>query len=63
MSQHIIDKILDEQDREFIRVLEDLIEVLIQQRVITLEMLPSEAARKFARRRQMRDDLHEGKPL
>ncbi|MBI1180645.1 MAG: hypothetical protein GC201_08800 [Alphaproteobacteria bacterium] len=55
MAQHIIDKILDEQDRDFIRVLEDLIEVLVDQGVITLEMLPSEAARKFARRRLMRD--------
>ncbi|MEN3950472.1 hypothetical protein [Iodidimonas sp. SYSU 1G8] len=54
MVQHILDKILDEQDRDFIRVLEDLIEVLIAQKVITLEMLPSEAARKFAMRRQMR---------
>jgi hypothetical protein len=54
MSKQIMDRILEEQDREFTRVLEDLIEVLIDQGVISLEMFPPKAAEKFEQRRHMR---------
>ena len=59
MSSPIIDKIMDEQDKDFIRVLEDLIDVLIARGVITMEMLPKDARDKLASRRQMRDTLRE----
>ncbi len=48
---------MDEQDRDFIRVLEDLIDVLVLRGVITMDMLPKEATEKLAMRRQMRDGL------
>ena len=59
MSSPIIDKIMNEQDRDFIRVLEDLIDVLVARGVITMEMLPPHAREKLANRRQMRDSLRE----
>lgn len=59
MSSPIIDKIMNEQDRDFIRVLEDLIDVLVARGVITMEMLPPDAREKLATRRQMRDSLRE----
>jgi hypothetical protein len=62
MSSSIIDKIMNEQDRDFIRVLEDLIDVLIAQGVITMDMLPREAVEKLAMRRQMRDTLVDPAP-
>ena len=48
---------MDEQDRDFIRVLEDLIDVLVARGVITMDMLPKEATDKLAMRRHMRDKL------
>jgi hypothetical protein len=48
---------MDEQDRDFIRVLEDLIDVLVARGVITMDMLPKEATDKLAMRRHMRDTL------
>ncbi len=62
MSPSIIDKIMNEQDRDFIRVLEDLIDVLIARGVITMDMLPREAVEKLAMRRQMRDTLTDPSP-
>lgn len=59
MSSPIIDKIMNEQDRDFIRVLEDLIDVLVARGVITMDMLPRDARDKLATRRQMRDSLRE----
>ncbi len=59
MSSPIIDKIMNEQDRDFIRVLEDLIDVLVARGVITMDMLPKDARDKLATRRQMRDTLRE----
>ncbi len=59
MSSPIIDKIMNEQDRDFIRVLEDLIDVLIARGLITMDMLPKDARDKLATRRQMRDTLRE----
>ncbi len=46
---------MEDQDQEFIRVLEDLIEVLVARGVITLDMLPSRAVAKFEQRRSMRE--------
>ncbi|MGE0665037.1 MAG: hypothetical protein AB7O49_00650 [Sphingomonadales bacterium] len=56
MQQDILDRIMDEQDKDFVRVLEDLIDVLIAQGVITMDMMPREAAEKLERRRRMRSD-------
>jgi hypothetical protein len=55
VPQQYFGRIMETQDQEFIRVLEDLIEVLVAQGVITLDMLPSRAAAKFQQRRSMRD--------
>lgn len=60
MTSPIIDKIMDQQDRDFIRVLEDLIDLLIARGVITMEMLPKDAVEKLAMRRQMRSQLMGG---
>ena len=57
MQQLILDKIMDEQDKDFVRVLEDLVDVLIAQGVITMDMMPREAAEKLDRRRRMRASL------
>ena len=57
MTSPIIDRIMDEQDRDFIRVLEDLIDVLIARGVITMDMLPKDSTDKLAMRRQMRTKL------
>ena len=46
---------MEDQDQEFIRVLEDLIEVLVARGVITLDMLPSRAVAKFEQRLSMRE--------
>jgi len=59
MNSPIIDKIMNEQDRDFIRVLEDLIDVLIARGLITMDMLPRDAVEKLAMRRQMRDTLRD----
>ena len=59
MSSPIIDKIMNEQDKDFIRVLEDLIDVLIARGLITMDMLPQDAVEKLAMRRQMRDTLRD----
>jgi hypothetical protein len=57
MQQLILDKIMDEQDKDFVRVLEDLVDVLIARGVITMDMMPREAAEKLDRRRRMRASL------
>ncbi len=54
MQQHLLDKIMDEQDRDFVRVLEDLVDVLIAQGVITMDMMPRDAAEKLEHRRRVR---------
>ncbi|MDX1580406.1 MAG: hypothetical protein R3360_02170 [Alphaproteobacteria bacterium] len=46
--------IQEREDLEFIRVLEDLMDVLLDKGVITLDMLPPEAANKFIQRRSAR---------
>ncbi len=55
MRQQLFGRVMEDQDQEFIRVLEDLIDVLVAQGVITLEMLPGKAAEKFLQRRSMRE--------
>lgn len=55
MPQHFFGRVMEDQDQEFIRVLEDLIEVLVARGVITLDMLPSRAVAKFEQRRSMRE--------
>lgn len=57
MTSPIIERIMDEQDRDFIRVLEDLIDLLVARGVITMDMLPREAVDKLSMRRQMRGQL------
>ncbi len=48
-------RVMEDQDQEFIRVLEDLIDVLLTQGVITLDMLPHRAAEKIRQRRSVRE--------
>jgi len=55
VPQQFFGRVMEDQDQEFIRVLEDLIEVLVAQGVITLDMLPGRAAAKFQQRRSMRE--------
>lgn len=55
MPQHFFGRVMEDQDQEFIRVLEDLIEVLVARGVITLDMLPSRAVAKFEQRLSMRE--------
>lgn len=55
MPQHFFGRVMEDQDQEFIRVLDDLIEVLVARGVITLDMLPSRAVAKFEQRRSMRE--------
>lgn len=55
MSQHFFGRAMESQDQEFIRVLEDLIEVLVARGVITLDMLPNRAVVKFKQRQSTRE--------
>ena len=55
MPQQFFGRVMEDQDQKFIRVLEDLIEVLVARGVITLDMLPGRAAAKFQQRRCMRE--------
>jgi len=56
-------KQLSESDREFIRVLEDLIDTLINRGVIRLTDLPPEALKKIQERKQTRSKLRGGLDL
>lgn len=58
-----LQKRLSESDREFIRVLEDLIDTLITQGVIRLTDLPPEALEKIQERKQTRSQLRGGLDL
>lgn len=51
---------LSESDIEFIRVLEDLIDTLIEQGVIRLTDLPPRALEKLQERKLTRDQLRHG---
>ena len=48
---------LDRSDPAMSRVLEDLIECLIEKRVILVTDLPSDALNKISRRRDLREDI------
>ncbi len=48
---------LDRSDPAMIRVLEDLIECLIEKRLILVTDLPPDALRKISRRRGLREDM------
>lgn len=58
-----LQKKLTESDKEFIRVLEDLIDTLIERGVILLTDLPAEALEKIQQRKQTRSKLQEGSSL
>lgn len=58
-----LQKKLTESDKEFIRVLEDLIDTLIERGVIRLTDLPAEALEKIQQRKQTRSKLQEGSSL
>ena len=55
MRTQLFGRVMEDQDQDFIRVLEDLIDVLVAQGVISLDMLPNRAAEKFLQRRSMRE--------
>ena len=55
MRTQLFGRVMEDQDQEFIRVLEDLIDVLVAQGVIRLDMLPSRAVEKILQRRSMRE--------
>ncbi|MGE0667539.1 MAG: hypothetical protein AB7O49_13355 [Sphingomonadales bacterium] len=55
MRTQLFGRVMEDQDQDFIRVLEDLIAVLVAQGVISLDMLPGRAAEKFLQRRSMRE--------
>jgi hypothetical protein len=46
--------VMEQSDREFVRVLEDLIEVLARKGVVYIEDLPASARDKILQRRQLR---------
>lgn len=54
---------LSELDADFIRVLEDLIDVLVAKGVIRLTDLPAEALNKLVRRKQARTRLRDALDL
>ena len=47
---------MDKADLDFIRVLEDLIDLLCRKGVINLNELPNDAAEKLRERRALRED-------
>jgi hypothetical protein len=46
--------VMEQSDREFVRVLEDLIELLARKGVVYIEDLPESARDKVLQRRQLR---------
>jgi len=53
-----IERSLDSTDQNFIRVLEDLVEVLIGKGVILFTDLPDSAQEKMMQRQRMRSEIH-----
>ncbi len=53
------ESVLDSTDQDFIRVLEDLVEVLIDKGVILFTDLPASAQEKMMLRQRMRSQIHE----
>ncbi len=54
-----LQNVLLASDLEMVRVLEDLIAVLIDKRIIMLTDLPEAAQRKLSRRYELRSQLHD----
>ncbi len=54
-----VERSLDSTDQDFIRVLEDLVEVLIGKGVILFTDLPDSAQEKMMQRQRMRSEIHE----
>ena len=50
---------LDSTDQDFIRVLEDVVELLISKSIILFTDLPDSAQHKMMQRQRMRSELHE----
>lgn len=46
--------VMEQSDREFVRVLEDLIDLLARKGVVYIEDLPEQAREKILQRRQLR---------
>ncbi|MFN3233454.1 MAG: hypothetical protein ACE363_15035 [Alphaproteobacteria bacterium] len=59
MEDETFKKVLDQQDQEFVRVLEDLIDILLQNGVVTLDMFPERAAEKIDARLKMRQHMRQ----
>ena len=55
MRTQVFGRVMEDNDQEFVRVLEDLIEVLLAQDVIKLDMLPTRAIEKLQQRRRVRE--------
>lgn len=51
--------LLDSSDQDFIRVLDDVVELLINKGIILFTDLPDSAQQKVMRRQRMRDELHD----
>lgn len=50
---------LDETDQDFVRVLEDVVQLLIDKGIILFTDLPASAQEKIMRRQQLRSELGE----
>jgi hypothetical protein len=50
---------LQGSDQGFIRVLEDLVDLLVEKQVIAFEELPEDAREKISRRKQLRRQLRD----
>ena len=50
---------LDSSDRDFIRVLEDVVELLVNKGIILFTDLPDSAQQKMMRRQRMRSELQD----
>ena len=56
---HTLEKLFVDLDKGMIRVVEDLVDILIQKKLIMLTDLPEEVRKKIFARKQVRDKLHE----
>lgn len=59
MSLSSYKKVLEHMDSEFIRVLDDLVDVLVQKKVILLTDLPEDARKKIFDRKAVRQKIKE----
>ena len=58
-QMNTVESFLDSTDQDFIRVLEDLVELLIGKGVILFTDLPDSAQEKMMQRQRMRNELNE----